>query len=192
MARKSTGKAKVLSKSQIKAVLLVLQTPRERAMFLCSAKAAMRAIEISGLQWRHVRENMLELTKDITKGGKPREVPLNPELRAAFDEMRSQSDVSDEDLVFPNRHQHSKPKPMTANAVVQWFRYLYRTRMGFEGQYSSHSGRRTAITAIARKIHEAGGSMVDAADIAGHSSVKTTQGYVEGSKDAKRKVMDMI
>lgn len=191
MARHSTGQAKALSEAQQRAVLAVLTTPRERAMFLLSTKAALRAIEIAGLRWRHVCDDALELTRDITKGGKPRAVPLNRDLRAALDALRAeQQPAGDDVLLFPNRHLKG-PKPMSPNAVAQWFRYLYRERMGWEG-YSSHSGRRTAITAMARKASLAGGSIRDVQQIAGHAGMNVTQRYIDGSTDAKRKLVDMI
>lgn len=191
MARHTTGKAKVLSDAQRRAVMAVLTTPRERAMFLLSVKAAMRAGEIAGIRWRHVRDDMLELTGDITKFGKPRSVPIARELREALDALRAeQQPDSDDQLLFPNRHLKG-PKPMSPNAVAQWFRYVYRVRMGWEG-YSSHSGRRTAITAMARKAGLAGGSIRDVQHIAGHANLSATQEYIEGSTDAKKKLVDLI
>jgi len=57
---------------------------------------------------------------------------------------------------------------------------------------SSHSGRRTFITRAARKIVEAGGSLRDVQQLAGHASLATTQRYIEGDTDAKRRVVAMI
>jgi site-specific recombinase XerD len=52
-------------------------------------------------------------------------------------------------------------------------------------------GRRTFITKAARKIVEAGGSLRDVQELAGHASLSTTQRYIEGSTDAKRRVVNM-
>jgi len=57
---------------------------------------------------------------------------------------------------------------------------------------SSHSGRRTFITRAARNIIGAGGSLRDVQQLAGHANLGTTQGYIEGSSDAKRRVVAMI
>ncbi|MBM3608347.1 MAG: site-specific integrase [Alphaproteobacteria bacterium] len=67
-----------------------------------------------------------------------------------------------------------------------WYRAL-----GFSGA-SSHSGRRTAITRWARKISSVGGSLRDVQLLAGHSALGTTQRYIEGSEDAKRRVVEMV
>src|SRR6202011_1314706 len=64
--------------------------------------------------------------------------------------------------------------PMTAKAVVDWFTSVFQ-ELGLEG-CSSHSGRPTFITRGARLIHKAGGSLRDVQELAGHRSIKTTQG----------------
>jgi integrase len=56
---------------------------------------------------------------------------------------------------------------------------------------SSHSGRRTFITRTANKIVEAGGSLRDVQELAGHTSLSTTQRYIQGDTAAKRRVVDL-
>ena len=57
---------------------------------------------------------------------------------------------------------------------------------------SSHSGRRTFITRAARKVCEVGGSVRDVQQFAGHASLQTTQRYIEGDTEAKRKLVQLI
>ena len=71
-----------------------------------------------------------------------------------------------------------------------WFGRLYG-KLGFAGA-SSHSGRRTFITQAARKIIQCGGSLRDVQELAGHASLATTQRYIQGDTEAKRKVMALI
>ena len=65
------------------------------------------------------------------------------------------------------------------------------TELGFVG-CSSHSGRRTFITNAARKISTVGGSLRDVQFLAGHSSLQTTQRYIEGDTQAQVKIVDLI
>ena len=55
----------------------------------------------------------------------------------------------------------------------------------------SHSGRRTFVTRCAKKIVEAGGSLRDVQELAGHASLATTQRYIQGDTAAKRRVVDL-
>jgi integrase/recombinase XerD len=70
-----------------------------------------------------------------------------------------------------------------------WFHRLYQS-LGFAGA-SSHSGRRTFVTRCAKKIVEAGGSLRDVQELAGHASLATTQRYIQGDTAAKRRVFDL-
>ncbi len=55
-----------------------------------------------------------------------------------------------------------------------------------------YGARRAFVTRAARKVSEAGGSLRDVQQLAGHASLQTTQRYVEGSTDAKRRLVAMI
>jgi site-specific recombinase XerD len=79
---------------------------------------------------------------------------------------------------------------LSPGAVQVWFHRLYATSLGFEGA-SSHSGRRTFVTNCAKKIIGVGGSLRDVQEMAGHVSLATTQKYIQGDTDAKRRVVDL-
>jgi integrase/recombinase XerD len=70
------------------------------------------------------------------------------------------------------------------------FQKWYRT-LGLIG-CSSHSGRRTFITEASKKISLVGGSLRDIQMMAGHSSLQTTQRYIDGDSQSQRKVVDLI
>lgn len=95
-----------------------------------------------------------------------------------------------DDRVF--RARHAKPgEPLTANAIAAWFRYLYVSRLEWDG-FSSHSGRRTFATNAARKATLYGCSLRDVQLALGHASLSTTQQYLEGNSDGMRRLMEAL
>jgi integrase/recombinase XerD len=92
---------------------------------------------------------------------------------------------SDHPVVYSER-----ARGYNAAAVAVWFHTRF-SELGVQGA-SSHSGRRTFITSLAKKIVEAGGSLRDVQELAGHTSLATTQKYIQGDSAAKRNVMKLI
>ena len=54
------------------------------------------------------------------------------------------------------------------------------------------ASRPMVITNAAGKISSVGGSLSDAAALAGHSSLSVTQRYIEGDEQARIKVVDLL
>jgi len=191
--------AKMLTPKQETAVLTYLQTlrypVRDRVMFLLSIKAGLRAKEIACLTWSMVTDaegqvaEVLTLPNRASKGrGGGRVIPLNLTLHTGLVDLHQFRG----DEVHPDRPVVSSERggPLTASSVTKWFFHLYRD-LGMTG-CSSHSGRRTFITRAARKVSEVGGSVRDVQQLAGHASLQTTQRYIEGDTDAKRKLVQLI
>ena len=82
--------AKIITANNLKKVLAELKNARERAMVLLSLKAGLRAVEIAYLKWGAVREDDTVIELVSTKGGKPRTVPVNKELREALQAYRAE------------------------------------------------------------------------------------------------------
>ena len=191
--------AKTLTPKQETAVLRYLEETRyperNRVMFLLSTKAGLRAKEIASLTWGMVTNadgevaDEIELPNSASKGkGGGRTIPLNRSLREALVVLHG----SRAGRVAPTQPViHSeRGKGMSAGSVTVWFHRLY-TDLGLSG-CSSHSGRRTFITRAARRVIEAGGSLRDVQQLAGHANLATTQRYIEGHSEAKRRLVDMI
>ena len=79
---------------------------------------------------------------------------------------------------------------LTSNAVQKQLKAIYQA-CGFKGA-RSHSGRRSAITALARRIGTIGGSLEDVRIFAGHAHVQTTQGYIEANPETAQKIIDLL
>ena len=187
--------AKLLTKPQIKMVAGYLDQKRhaERnlVMFLLSVKAGLRAKEIANVQWRHVVDSSgqlmteLHLPNSASKGSGGRVVPLHPDLHKALISLYElkKDDINLCDTIIQSQRGGS----MDRQVVVNFFQRLYKD-LGLNG-CSSHSGRRTAITHWARKISTVGGSLRDVQSMAGHSSLNTTERYIEVNGDAKKAVV---
>lgn len=168
---------------------------RDRVMVLLTFKAGLRACEVANLRWSMVTTAIGELADAISlpngaskgKGG-GRTIPLHDELRAALASLmaaRGEKVRPHLPVVYSERGDG-----YSANAIAVWFLTRFR-QVGIEGA-SSHSGRRTFITSAAKKITEAGGSLRDIQELAGHASLGTTQRYIQGDTAAKRNVIALI
>lgn len=122
----------------------------------------------------------------IAKNGNARSVPLNRDLRAALLKLRNQQGRPRSGAVITSE----RGGHMTARSVVNWFAATY-TQIGLEG-CSSHAGRRTFITRTARLLSRTGGSLRDIQELVGHRALSTTQRYIEGDRDAQRKLIRLV
>jgi integrase len=189
--------AKTLTRVQAKAVLAYLARTRLPArntvIFLLSTNAGLRAKEIAALKWSMVVDaqaavaSEIALTNSASKGNSGRMIPVSRELHKALVLWKESCGACWPDA---NVISTERSSATSAQMIVNLFRSWYR-KLGFNG-CSSHSGRRTFITNAARKISLAGGSLRDVQALAGHSSLSTTQRYIEINHDAKRKIVELI
>jgi integrase/recombinase XerC len=168
---------------------------RDRVIVLLSFKAGLRAKEISELTWSMTSDasgeiaDVIALTNSASKGKNGgREIPMHPELRSALVALhaaRGEKARPNLPVVYSERG-----RGYSAAAIAVWFHTRF-AELRIEGA-SSHSGRRTFITSAAKKIVEAGGSLRDVQELAGHTSLATTQRYIQGDTAAKRNVIKLI
>ena len=188
--------AKVLAPGEVRRLLARASRGRyalrNKVIILLSFKAGLRAGEIAGLNWSMVLAPggrigpWLMIPGGIAKYGKGRRVPLHRGLRCALDQLhRSQDRPVTGPVVLSERGGN-----MTPRGIVNWFKSLY-VKAGLNG-CSSHSGRRTFITQSARLLAKSGGSLRDVQELAGHRSITTTERYIEGDREAQRKLVLML
>jgi integrase/recombinase XerD len=130
----------------------------------------------------------LNLKKQVApKGELGRLVPTAKDLKVAMGLWRSECGAVDHKgrIITTERAKQTSAQAVV-NMFAEWFAVL-----GFTG-CSSHSGRRTFITNAARKISSVGGSLRHVQSLAGHSSLTTTQRYIEVNGDAKQRVVSGI
>lgn len=128
----------------------------------------------------------ISLDNQASKGRSGRTIPMHRQLITALSELQKASLPEPDDYVILSE----RGDQMRASSIVGWFQRLFAS-LGFDG-CSSHSGRRTFITNAARKVSLVGASLRDVQQLAGHSSLNTTQRYVEGDSEAKRKLISLI
>jgi integrase/recombinase XerD len=191
------AKAKMLTPEEIAAVLAHVEghsryPERDRVLVLLSVRAGLRASEIAGLSWDHVLTadgsavaEEIDLPRQVTKGARrARVIPVHDELKTALEALRT---------VWPDRVAPGQPVVFSergrygANGVAHWFGRIYQNA-GLFGA-SSHSGRRTLLTNLARCCAQAGASLRDVQRIAGHADLGTTERYVEPSLEAQRRLI---
>ena len=193
--------AKTLTSKQSDLVLNYLTTTRSplrnKLIFLLSIKAGLRAKEIASLKWSMLLDSdgsvsdYINITNIASKGKTGgRSIPINKQLKTKFieflDHQKVQMMFDVEGRVITTQRSPSTTSQAIVNMFSRWYSDL--NLIGC----SSHSGRRTFITNCSRKISTVGGSLRDIQYLAGHSSLQTTQRYIEGNTQSKIKVVELI
>jgi integrase len=165
---------------------------RDQTMLLLSYKAGLRAQEIAGLKWANVcdangdvRREHFFVPSSIAKGAKEATLPLHPHLYILLTQLRAARPDA-ERVIYALTKQKTYAKHMTPASVKMWFQRLYREHE-LEG-CSSHSGRRTFITRLARKAGQFDCSIKDVQLMARHANLGTTERYIEPSEHVGRLV----
>ena len=193
--------SKTLNKSQIEMVRTFLRSKRNglrnETIFLLSVKGGMRSVEISKLCWNMVLNSdgeigdYINLPNSSSKGKSGRIIPLNKDLKKNLTEYFEHCKKFygfDKHKSFVVRTERS---PFTTSqTIINMFQSWYR-RLGLIG-CSSHSGRRTFITETSKRISTVGGSLRDIQMMVGHSSLQTTQRYIESDSESQMKVVNLI
>ena len=129
--------------------------------------------------------------KRSSKGFSGRIIPLHKDVRNNLIELLDIDkryygfDINNSFIVRTERSPFT-----TSQTIVNMFQGWYK-RLGLIG-CSSHSGRRTFITETSKKISLVGGSLRDIQMMVGHSSLQTTQRYIESDSESQRKVVDLL
>lgn len=184
-------RAKVINDEQLEYTLAQLAETSssfesDQLKLLLSVRAGLRAGEIAALTLDAFLDADGRIAKSITveekhsKSKRARTIPMHPDIRIAVKQ-----------LLRANNGQHHAPiaysycggrlRRQSPNTLAQWFRRAYR-RAGLTG-CSSHSGRRTFVTTLARRANQFGHSLRDVQYLAGHANLDTTAAYIDLSPD---------
>lgn len=186
--------AKTLRADEIKRVLAYVATRRhairDRAIIVTSFQSGMRAHEMASLRIGDVVDEAGNVRSEIilkpeqTKGRLSRRVFVNARLRKelAIYIKHVCAGLSASEPLFRSQKRHA----FNGNTMCQLFLNIYK-EAGIKGA-SSHSGRRTFITNLAGKSI----SVRVLAALAGHSSISTTQRYIDVNDDQLRNAVELV
>ena len=186
--------AKVLTKEEIRKVLkacrLTKHEDRNRFIVHLSFLSGMRAIEIANLRVSNVVNannevlDAIALDKTQTKGNKGQTVYVGKALKKEISLYLSK---------FPTLLNNKEgsliktQKGKTTSATIQYiFKQLYA--LANIPNATSHSGRRNFITELSEK----GVSVRVIQELARHSSLQTTQRYIDVSVPKLKNAVDLI
>lgn len=184
--------AKVLTPTEFKRLLRVVSTTkyaqRNRVIVMLSYLAGLRACEIAALKVTDVITQLADGSWEVksevllnsaqTKGSKAHTVVLSSALRkeiGSYYENCSSSASHTQTLISSQ-----KGAGFSSQTIQNLFRTLYQAAA--VSNASSHSGRRTFIT----NLSERGVSVRVIQALARHSSMATTQRYIDVSMDKLR------
>ncbi len=180
------GKPRWLTRKEKNALLDAVEhaPSRDRAVIVILLNSGLRVFELSALKWPDVilqdRKGKLRIRRG--KGGKPREIPVNADCRAALMALGWEKNrATDHYVVVGERLGQLGPRG------IQGIAERYGKAAGIEG-FSAHKLRHT----FAHDLLEAGTPLERVAAILGHSSLDTTRLYVEPSEDDLQRDVDKL
>ena len=184
--------AKTLNERELKAVFVQIGTrrfaARDRAIVAVSYYAGLRSHEIAALTTSDVLasdgtiRNELVLLASQTKGRESRKIFVSEKLRKELAVYVRTLDANPSRSLFITQ----KGNSFTPNTMCHLFRDIYAD-CGIANA-SSHSGRRTFITNLASK----GVGVRVLAALAGHSSISTTQRYIDINDTQLRSAVELM
>jgi len=187
-------KAKVLTDKELKKVVDYIDAfdkyaERNRAMLLLTHLCLLRVGEVASLKVCDVVNadgeinDVIFLTAEQTKGNDSRRVFVSKKAKQVL-KRYLQSDLSVLQRTFLFNTQ--KSKRFNTNALTQLLKRLYE-RVGIVGA-TSHSMRRTYIT----KLSTSGISVRVIAEAVGHSSIATTQRYIDVNDELISNAVELV
>jgi integrase/recombinase XerD len=197
----ATKQAKTFSPEQLTKLLRFIDRnskmpARDKLIVLLSFKAGLRVSEIAKIDltaMTDVEGNINRVIRIFTTVGKKersREIPMHRDIHDALIEFRRVFRDAEFVAISSQPFRYKEPnapydpslyRRMSVNALTVYYHQLL-DEAGFEGA-SSHSGRRTFGTELARRANNYHNSLLDVQNLLGHARLDTTQRYLEPSKN---------
>jgi integrase/recombinase XerD len=165
---------KILSPTEVDALVAALRTDRDRAMVFAMVLGGLRRCEVLGLRLGDIQVSERSLFVAEGKGGHQRVIPIsNTFFAAAGDYLRSERprDAAT-DRVFVALKGPTRGRPLTADGIDMILRAA-RQRAGLD-RATCHQLRHTCLT----RLREAGMQLEAVQAQAGHASIESTRIYL--------------
>jgi site-specific recombinase XerD len=165
---------RILSPEEVRALLDVLRTDRDRAMVLAMLLGGLRRCEVLGLRLEDIRVADRSLFVAEGKGGHHRVIPIsNAFFTAVGDYLRNERPQGiATDRVFVTLKGPKRGEPITADGVDKMLQAA-RFRAGL-AKATCHQLRHTCLT----RLREAGMELEAVQAQAGHRSIESTRIYL--------------
>jgi integrase len=190
-----TKRAKTLEPEQLDRLLDYVKQhsampERDRLIVMLSFKAGLRAAEIVKIDMDALTDaegrigKAINIFAHVGKMGRERSIPMHPHVRDALAKFRRRFPSTD--YVAVAADQRSR---MSVNAMTVYLHRLF-AKAGFQ-ECSSHSGRRTFGTELAKRANKFHNSLKDVQLLMGHARLDTTERYIEASQDTFKMVASL-
>jgi integrase len=173
---------------------------RNKAIVLLACEAGLTIREISRLWRGHIvdptdaADARIEVYRSGAKNLLNRSIPMprgTRLFRAVYALLREVPGVPSDPLILSERAMRGEAAPdedryMRPTSIGYLFYRLY-LKTGVKG--SSHTARESFIVRAGRAVKQTKGSLRDVQYLAGHSSLTSTQNYIELDEEAQKIVM---
>lgn len=179
---------------------------RDRLVVALSFKAGLRVSEIAKIKLSAMTDvegnigKVIHIFSDVGKKKRMRDIPMNPFIRECLKAFREKYPTAEFVAISsqPWRWTLARGEEIPKNAVFKQMspealktHYLTLLKQfGYQGA-STHSGRRTFGTELARRANMHHCSLRDVQQLMGHARLETTEHYIEVSEDASSLVMSL-
>jgi site-specific recombinase XerD len=172
---------KPIAEADLVAFFKVIDSIRDRLIFLLMLRGGLRVSEACSLTWDDVDLEATSIRINNGKGQVDRVVYIAPDVEQALQLWQARTTLSP--YLFPSRRRRTAP---LGRGVVHWQMKKYLRLAGVQANYSPHGLRHTFAT----QLLNAGVSLEVLKELMGHRSIQMTLRYTKLYEATKRQQYD--
>lgn len=156
---------------------------RDRLVFMLLFKAGLRAAEVAKIDLTAMTDaqerigKFIHIFNNVGKKRRERDIPMHADVREALARFRKKYPHASGPAVS-----HKDGKTRLGAPTLTTYIWNIFSAAGFSG-CSSHSGRRTFGTKLARNANKYHRSLKDVQKLLGHARLETTEAYIEPAEE---------